>query len=184
MSEIKVGDRVRCVRGDADGNILKFGAVYVVKRFEYSSHPMPPNLELVGVAKQWCITRFVKVETEPQSEPQSEAVHRFESGAVRGTDANGTRFDLISPVALEALAETYAEGAAKYGDNNWLQGIPTSDLLNHALRHLNMWQRGDTSEPHLAHAAWNVLAMIHFERTRPELVIRPYAEASEKVGAQ
>lgn len=101
--------------------------------------------------------------------------HHFETGAVRSTDANGTRFDLISPVALQALAETYAEGAAKYGDNNWLQGIPTSDLLNHALRHLNMWQQGDTSEPHLAHAAWNILAMIHFEKTRPELVVRPYA---------
>jgi len=200
MSEFKVGDLVRCVRDDAGENILKFGAVYVVERLVHYSHPMPPNVALVGVAKEWCITRFVKValvgvakewcitrfvkvETEPQPEPQSEAVHRFASGAVRGTDASGTRFDLISPVALEALAETYAEGAAKYGDNNWLKGIPTSDLLNHALRHLNMWQRGDTSEPHLAHAAWNVLAMIHFERTRPELVVRPYAAASEKGGA-
>lgn len=183
MSEIKVGDLVRCVRDDAGENILKFGAVYVVERLVHYSHPMPPNVALVGVAKEWCITRFVKVETEPQPEPNAEAVHRFASGAVRGTDASGTRFDLISPVALEALAETYAEGAAKYGDDNWLKGIPTSDLLNHALRHLNMWQRGDTSEPHLAHAAWNVLAMIHFERTRPELVVRPYAAASEKGGA-
>ena len=178
MSEIKVGDLVRCVRDDAADNILKIDAVYVVKRLIPFGSLTPPNVELVGVAKTWCITRFVKVETAPQSE----AIHRFASGAIRGTDASGTRFDLISPVALEALEETYAEGAAKYGDNNWLKGIPTSDLLNHALRHLNMWQRGDTSEPHLAHAAWNVLAMIHFERTRPELVVRPYAAASEKGG--
>jgi hypothetical protein len=181
MSEINVGDRVRCVNdGENASDYLEYGKIYVVDRV-VTYRDVPPHLKLISVEKYWCRDRFVKV--EDAAEPQSEAVHRFASGAVRGTDASGTRFDLISPVALEALAETYAEGAAKYGDNNWLKGIPTSDLLNHALRHLNMWQRGDTSEPHLAHAAWNVLAMIHFERTRPELVVRPYAAASEKGGA-
>lgn len=182
MIEFKAGDRVKCVNdSEHASDYLEYGRVYFVDRVvDYMD--VPPHLKLIGVEKHWCHDRFVKV--DDANEPVAASVHRFESGAVRGTDSNGTRFDLISPVALEALAETYAEGAAKYGDNNWLKGIPTSDLLNHALRHLNMWQRGDTSEPHLAHAAWNVLAMIHFERTRPELVVRPYATASEKGGVK
>lgn len=117
------------------------------------------------------------VETTETSKSQqtSDDVHKFDTGAVRGTDANGTRFDLISPHVLQALAETYAEGAKKYGDDNWLKGIPSKDLMNHALRHINLWQLGDTSEDHLAHAMWNLGAIIHFTKTRPELIVRQYA---------
>ncbi len=92
---------------------------------------------------------------------------RFESGAVRSTDADGVRFDLISPLAMHALAETYAEGAIKYGDNNWKKGIPKSDLINHALRHLFLYMAGDNSEPHLPHAMWNIATLIHFEKEPP-----------------
>lgn len=99
------------------------------------------------------------------------------SGAVRSADAKDVRYDLISPHFLEAMAKTYAEGAAKYGDNNWLKGFPASDLLNHALRHINLWQTGDDSEDHLAHAAWNLGAIIHFSATKPELIDRPYKKA-------
>lgn len=113
---------------------------------------------------------------EAQARDAAQQLQQFDTGAVRGTDANGARFDLISPHLLQSLAETYAEGSAKYGDDNWLKGIPSKDLLNHALRHLNLWQLGDSSEPHLAHAIWNLGAIIHFEKTRPELVVRQYAE--------
>lgn len=103
-------------------------------------------------------------------------IQQFETGAVRGTDANGTRYDLISPHILQALAETYAEGAAKYGDDNWLKGIPSKDLMNHAMRHLVLWQLGDTTEDHLAHAMWNLGAIIHFQKVKPELIVRQYAK--------
>lgn len=97
-------------------------------------------------------------------------VMTFDTGAVRGTDANGTRYDLISPVGLRRLAETYAEGSQKYGDNNWLKGIPASDLLNHAMKHIEQWRGGDASEDHLAHATWNILALMHFEERLPEML--------------
>jgi hypothetical protein len=32
---------------------------------------------------------------------------------------------------------------------------------------------GDNTEDHLAHATWNLLATIHFEETRPELIDIP-----------
>lgn len=103
----------------------------------------------------------------------AENIKQFDTGAVRSSDADNVRFDLITPIGLRRLAETYAEGAKKYSENNWLKGIPSSDLFNHAVRHLYLWLAGDTSEDHLAHATWNIFAIMHFEETRPELITKP-----------
>ena len=97
----------------------------------------------------------------------------FSTGAVRGSDADDVRFDLITPIGLRRLAETCAEGAKKYTDHNWERGIPASVMLNHAIRHIYLWLEGDDSEDHLAHAAWNILGVCHFEETKPELIDVP-----------
>lgn len=97
----------------------------------------------------------------------------YETGAVRSDDAEDTRFDLIPQVGLRRLAETCAEGAKKYGERNWERGFPATSLVNHALRHLNLWLSGDASEDHLAHSSWNLLALMHFEEQRPELIDVP-----------
>ena len=94
---------------------------------------------------------------------------RFETGAVRSSDAEATRYDLISPIGLEAVARTCAEGAAKYGDWNWEAGMPVGDLLNHTLRHIYKYLGGDRSEDHLPHAAWGLLAAIHSDKLWPAL---------------
>lgn len=86
----------------------------------------------------------------------------MKSGAVRSTDAQGTRFDLICPTGLERLAQTYAEGAQKYAVDNWTKGMPISETLNHVIRHVNLFKQGDASEDHLAHAIWGLFAVIHF----------------------
>lgn len=91
------------------------------------------------------------------------------TGAVRSSDADAVRYDLISPIALEAWARTCAEGASKYGDFNWEKGFPIPDILNHAIRHLYLYLAGDRTEEHLAHALWNVGAAIHSEEVWPEL---------------
>lgn len=94
---------------------------------------------------------------------------KFESGAVRGVESSIARFDLITPVGLRRLAETYGEGSLKYGDENWLKGIDTKNLMNHALTHINKYLSGDTSEDHLAHAAWNLFAIMHNEELLPKM---------------
>lgn len=94
---------------------------------------------------------------------------KFTTGAVRSSDAEATRYDLISPIGLEAVARTCAEGAAKYSDFNWERGMPVHDLLNHALRHIYKYLGGDRSEEHLPHAAWGLLAAIHSEALWPDL---------------
>lgn len=94
---------------------------------------------------------------------------KYASGAVRSSDAEQTRYDLISPIGLRAVAEACAEGASRYGAWNWEAGMPANDMLNHALRHIYIFLSGDRSEDHLGHAAWNLLAAIHSLELWPEL---------------
>jgi hypothetical protein len=99
----------------------------------------------------------------------SEGRHHFDTGAVRSADVDEERWDLISPIGLRALARTYAEGARKFGANNWENGMPVTDLLNHALAHVYKFLAGDRAEDHLPHAAWNILGAIHSLEQWPEL---------------
>ena len=94
---------------------------------------------------------------------------KFATGAVRSSDAQATRYDLVSPVGLRRVAEACSEGAGKYGDYNWEKGMPIHDLLNHAIRHCYLYLSGDRSEDHLGHAAWGMLAACHSEELWPEL---------------
>lgn len=49
----------------------------------------------------------------------------------------GIRFDLLDAAWLEGQARIMAEGATKYGDNNWKTGLTGENSgLNHALKHL------------------------------------------------
>jgi len=69
-----------------------------------------------------------------------------------------TRMDKLPPLALLAVGRTMKEGM-KYEEerpDNW-RGIPPASHLNHALRHVAMWQSGDRSEDHVAHAMTRML---------------------------
>lgn len=72
------------------------------------------------------------------------------------------RFDLIPAKALIQIAKAMAEGSVKYGDNNW-RNLPRTVIANHMLRHVTLWQAGDRSEPHLGHAAANLLMLLEME---------------------
>ena len=109
-----------------------------------------------------------KVTLESESE-----VTRFTSGAVRSKEIDSVRYDLISQVGLRRLAETYAEGSRKYFDRNWEKGIPTSNLINHTLHHIQQWLNGNSNEDHLAHAAWGLFAIMHFEAVNPKMIDIP-----------
>lgn len=99
----------------------------------------------------------------------TQARREYDTGAVRSGDCEQTRYDLISPIGLERLAQTYAEGAEKFGAFNWENGMPVNDLLNHAIAHIYKFLRGDRVEDHLAHAAWNLLGAIHSMELWPHL---------------
>lgn len=61
--------------------------------------------------------------------------------------------------ALWEIAKLQKYGDEKYGPHNW-RGIAEQDHLNHALVHIWADQMGDTSDDHLTHAAWRLLAAL------------------------
>ena len=105
--------------------------------------------------------------TQSQARPGTTA--KFGTGAVRSSDVEEFRYDLISPIGLREVARAAAEGAEKYGDWNWERGMPVHDLLNHVIAHVYQFLAGDRGEPHLGHAAWGLLAAIHSDELWPEL---------------
>lgn len=74
---------------------------------------------------------------------------------------------------LLGLAETQAEGDNHYGVDNWRKGIPVTNLLNHAFDHLTKVMEGDTSEPHIQHAIWNLGKILWMAKHKPEMVDVP-----------
>jgi hypothetical protein len=101
--------------------------------------------------------------------PQPGTTAKFGTGAVRSDTVEEFRYDLVSPIGLREVARACAEGAGKYGDWNWERGMPVNDLLNHAIAHIYQFLAGDRSEPHLGHAAWNLLAACHSHELWKEL---------------
>ena len=95
------------------------------------------------------------------------------TGAVRDVREGKGRFDLISPFAERRLALVHEKGAVKYDDRNWEKGIPISRCLDSAKRHINQYIMGMRDEDHLAQAAWNLFAVMHFEEVLPEMLDIP-----------
>lgn len=77
--------------------------------------------------------------------------------------------DAIHFDAVEAIAATFTEGAAKYGQDNWRNGLKVRGLMSHALRHAFQVASGDESENHLGHFLWNCAVAIYMLKNRPEL---------------
>lgn len=96
----------------------------------------------------------------------------FSTGAERGIDKQ-SRLALIPLEALEAMGEALAEGEVKYGRDNWIKGIPMTNLLEHAIRHCYAYLRGHTTENDIGHALWNLMAAAYFMKNRPDLDDRP-----------
>jgi len=91
---------------------------------------------------------------------------KFKSGAIRQETTGQGRYDLLSPYAIHRLAKVYEEGCRKYEDRNWEKGIPESNLLDHALRHIFAYMMGKNDEDHIGHAVWNLCAILHFQEKK------------------
>lgn len=82
-------------------------------------------------------------------------------------DITVPRYDLIPKEFLDDLARTFEEGL-RYGEHNWKHGDDAffTDVMNHASGHIANYNNGDRSKPHLAHAAWNLLARAWYDRRK------------------
>ena len=84
-------------------------------------------------------------------------------------DAGKLRLDLIPAEILIELGGIYTEGSVKYFDNNWRGGMEWGKMLACHDRHYLKWKMGLRNDPelnrnHLAIAAWNLLALLVYEK--------------------
>lgn len=87
----------------------------------------------------------------------------FDTGAQRDRGEQKTRPDLISPFFLDRVGMVCAKGAEKYAPRNWEKGMPLSEFLASAERHLMQFKMGLTDEDHIGQCAWNLMCIIHFQ---------------------
>lgn len=95
------------------------------------------------------------------------------------------RYELISSIGLERLAEVYTKGAEKYtirdddgkiiddGADNWRNGQKWMGVIASVQRHIEAWKKGEDIDPdlgtrHLANAAWGLFTLLDFEKTFPQ----------------
>lgn len=89
------------------------------------------------------------------------------------------RMSLLPFDALRLVSKVYAFGAQKYAPNNWRKGYDWSLSFDALHRHLESFWAGDDLDeesglPHLAHAAFHVLALIVFS------TVARYAELDDR----
>ena len=88
----------------------------------------------------------------------------YTSGMRRDVQEGKPRYDLIDRPYLKRLAELYARGADKYGDNNWQLANSEEELKrfeSSAFRHLMQYLEGDRSEDHACAVTFNLAAAEH-----------------------
>lgn len=79
-------------------------------------------------------------------------------------------YHLLSPLALESLAQVLGKGAEKYAERNWERGLRWADCYGSLQRHANKWMLGEQTDPetglpHMAHVMCNAMFLLHFELT-------------------
>ena len=113
------------------------------------------------------------VPVEKEKEAPDGKLRDFGTGATRSRDADGERYDLISPFALRRVAVIMAEGAGTHGPANWEKGVPLDATLNHLERHLQLWKMEQKTgkkidhDDHMAKVIWGAMAICHYEEVGP-----------------
>lgn len=84
----------------------------------------------------------------------------FSTGAVRDMQSGKGRRDLLPMRAMIELSKHFEEGSKKYGDRNWEKGIELHAFVSSSMNHLFKFMIGETDEPHLTAAAWNIMCLL------------------------
>jgi hypothetical protein len=78
--------------------------------------------------------------------------------------------------AILEVAKHYEEGAKKYAERNWEQGIPLHCYIDSAVRHYLKYRRGDDDEPHARAFLWNILGAWWTHINLPEMIDLPFVD--------
>jgi len=105
------------------------------------------------------------IQEEQKMIPSKDRGLRYNNGKIR--------YDLLEPYAIKELAKVFTKGAEKYEDHNWEKGMNWSNMIASLKRHLSDWEMGidldlETGLPHLAHAAWNIMALLSYSKIFPQ----------------
>ena len=91
-------------------------------------------------------------------------------------DGGKARISIIQGLAIEQVMKVGEFGAKKYGDHNYRKGMDVTRYLDACFRHAFVeWlfkgvdNDPESGLPHLAHAAWNLLAALEQMLTKPDL---------------
>lgn len=109
------------------------------------------------------------VSVQPVGRPPNYG-NEISKSAERGSrfNENKPRWSLLPRLALVPVVKVLMYGAKKYEPYNWAKGLSYSETCDSLLRHVNDWRGGETNDAesgchHLAHAACNILFLLHFE---------------------
>ena len=117
------------------------------------------------------LTEHVQTECE---EPVADSVaprvsaDRFNSGKPK------LSYVLEAREALVGVARVLEKGAEKYSRGNWQKGLPWTEVVDSATRHLTAFLMGqdndeETGLPHIDHVLCNMLFLSQYLRTHPEM---------------
>jgi hypothetical protein len=128
---------------------------FINKELRYS--PLHGHHFYISLKTIW----FDNLQNNPTLMPSTEKQERFSTGAVRDSQEGKPRPELISPFAIERLAEWLRKGAEKYTPRNWEFGIPLGRSTASLWRHLLKFQMGCTDEDHVAAILCNAMFIAH-----------------------
>ncbi len=82
-------------------------------------------------------------------------------------------YSLIPMAALAEVAKVLEYGASKYARGNWLRPTSWEVSFGCLQRHMAAWQAGEDNDAesgrsHIAHAACNLIQMLHMLENHPE----------------
>lgn len=86
---------------------------------------------------------------------------KYESGFTRDVTTGKPRYDLIPHELLKRLAELYARGAEKYGEENYKLATSEAEIKRFkqsAFRHFMQWFEEQEDEDHALATVWNIFS--------------------------
>lgn len=85
-----------------------------------------------------------------------------------------TGYEILDEVSIH-----YRDGARKYEEDNWRNGLPVKSYISSATRHFCKYIAGHKDEPHHRGFIWNILGALWTIKHKPELIDAPF-EVEEK----
>jgi hypothetical protein len=75
---------------------------------------------------------------------------------------------------LDEVSIHYRDGARKYNEDNWRNGLPVKSYLSSACRHFCKFVFNHQDEPHHRGFIWNILGALWTIKHKPELIDAPF----------